>query len=221
MIVVGAFVTSAAQGDLCGDQGQDNRPNHCEVLVDEVWVHQMSRCDVLEPGKCQYTHCSGSKRIYEEEQCCCLESQTCPGAKYVGLCVGGHSSELPAAAAESFSTPAAPGSGKGAVTTAVVDGASTPSTLPSEQVNKDAVPEVKMWCEVTDSGHRVRVTYTNSGAEKKCTSNCRHKNDQGNSGVLKCEVALQSKVTSPSLFCDVTDGVRSFTVTDPGSFSCK
>ena len=89
-VVVLAFIFSAssAYGHICGDQDTDNRPNHCEVKKDEVWVHQMSSCKVVEPGKCLYTHCSGSTKLIEDPQCCCLESKDCPGATYVGVCVG-------------------------------------------------------------------------------------------------------------------------------------
>jgi hypothetical protein len=82
------FLASAAQGHICGDQGTDNRPNHCEVKQGDIWVHQMSSCAVLEPGKCQYTHCAGSTLVIQDPQCCCLESTDCPGAFYVGTCVG-------------------------------------------------------------------------------------------------------------------------------------
>lgn len=104
------LLAATARGDICGDQGQDNRPNHCEVLVDGAWIHQMSSCKVLEPGKCRYTHCSGSTQVYQESQCCCLESKACPGAKYVGLCVGDTATELPKAviaAAEAAASEAA------------------------------------------------------------------------------------------------------------------
>jgi hypothetical protein len=215
------LLAATAQGDICGDQGKDNRPNHCEILVDETWVHQMSRCKVLEPGKCQYTHCSGSTQVYNEADCCCLESQTCPGAKYVGLCVGANSMELSAevivtASATSNAPEENPARGKR------IELPTQKKLSPAVQLRENnTAAEVQMWCQVTDGGHRLQVTYTNSGAQKKCTSRCYYKDDKGNSGVLKCEGGLQSKVTKPSLFCDSLDSERSYTVTDPGSFSCS
>lgn len=90
--VVIALVSPSAHGHICGNQDHDNRPNHCEVKKEadgeEVWVHQVSSCKVVEPGKCQYNHCAGSTQIIEDADCCCLESTECPGATYVGICLG-------------------------------------------------------------------------------------------------------------------------------------
>ena len=87
-----SLIAPLAQGHTCGNQDHDNRPNHCQVKKEvdgeEVWVHQVSSCRVLEPGRCEYTHCAGSTLIIEEPDCCCLESKECPGATYVGICLG-------------------------------------------------------------------------------------------------------------------------------------
>ncbi|MEM9291059.1 MAG: hypothetical protein AAGD01_05215 [Acidobacteriota bacterium] len=78
----------AAFAHTCGNQGTDNRPNHCYIKKGETKVHRASSCQVLEPGRCQYTHCGGSTVVIEEDDCCCLDFDGCPGASYVGRCLG-------------------------------------------------------------------------------------------------------------------------------------
>jgi len=207
LVFVGLLAASAASGHICGNQDTDNRPNHCEVKKDEVWVHQMSSCKVLEPGRCQYTHCAGSSKVIEDPQCCCLESQQCPSATYVGVCVGSGPTLTAAPAPESASA----------------EVAASPAPTPSngEQVPQGPVGGVKMRCEVVEGGHRVRVTYTNSGELKNCESHCHHKNEAGNPGELNCKGSIQASVTTTKVFCDSFDDSHTFTIADSGSFSCK
>jgi hypothetical protein len=73
----------------CGDQGKDNRPNVCSKLVGGVWDTRSSTCTPLGGNKFRYTHCNGSSTMeVSGKNLCCLKSQQCPSATYVGECMG-------------------------------------------------------------------------------------------------------------------------------------
>jgi hypothetical protein len=129
-LLILALSTAPAYGHICGNQDADNRPNHCEVKKDEIWVHQMSSCEVVEPGKCRYTHCNGSTKLIEDPQCCCLESKECPGAKYVGTCVG---------ESQAFLAPTAPASGP--------EGQANSGVLKCQGAGQDNVTGSSLFCE--------------------------------------------------------------------------
>lgn len=73
----------------CGDLGTDNRPNWCARPDGSGGLDQgKSKCRKIDDTHFEYTHCSGSTKIYDTfSSPCCAESSECPGAFYIAECV--------------------------------------------------------------------------------------------------------------------------------------
>lgn len=82
------YTSVKAQDQSCGDQGVDNRPNICRVLINNTWVTRASKCTKISEGKFRYTHCSGATKAYDWPSGCCVASTSCPGATYIAECLG-------------------------------------------------------------------------------------------------------------------------------------
>jgi hypothetical protein len=78
---------SAQTPQFCRDQGNDNRPNWCQVLKDNTWVQTKSTCKKISEGDFLFTSCSGVSSHQVGTDFCCIESSECPGAYYVAICV--------------------------------------------------------------------------------------------------------------------------------------
>ena len=70
--------------ELCGDQGEDNRPNWCNVPnEDGDLARNKSGCEEISATEFLYIHCSGKKTKYVGDNQWCRESDECPGAYYI------------------------------------------------------------------------------------------------------------------------------------------
>ncbi len=93
-IFVAVIVLASAQSgpafsvETCGNLADDNQPNRCQVKIGDTWITKNSSCQKTADGKFQYVSCDGHSHIYSWADACCLTSRDCPGAQYVGTCVG-------------------------------------------------------------------------------------------------------------------------------------
>lgn len=92
---------------------------------------------------------------------------------------------------------------------------------PDQQLMEVEIKNVSMRCFVTDSGHRVKITASNTeNRNRSCRSTCYYRTSQGYNGTLSASGTVPARANNVTFGSHYNSSIT-FTVTNPGSFSCQ
>ena len=90
-----------------------------------------------------------------------------------------------------------------------------------QQLMEIEIRNVSMWCGVYGNGHGVRITASNSeNRNRSCESRCYYRDNHANNGTLYASGTVPARANNV-VFGSYSDSSRTFTVTNPGSFTCR